>query len=76
MFNAEVRRLLAQVIISWQVLAVTVILIIYISLVNYVTRTHHRGLSGFSMPKVKKDKKAKKKEEPVASETDELELEE
>ena len=73
MFNAEVRGLLAEVISSWQVLAVTIAIIIYVSLVNYVTRVHHRRPMGFSMPKVKK---VKKQEVPVASETDELELEE
>jgi len=76
MFSEEVRGLLAQVITSWQVLAVTVVLIIYVFLVNYVARTHSRRR--FSMPKIKK-KKSSKTQVPApeaASEDDELGLEE
>ena len=59
MFNEEVRSLLAQVITSWQVLVVTVVLIIYVFLVNYVARTHHSGSRRISMPKIKKTKASK-----------------
>jgi hypothetical protein len=78
MFNSEVRKLLIQVISSWQVIAVTVVLVIYISIVNYAARTYNRNPrkprnSHISLiPKGKK----KKPEKPVHSETDELDLEE
>jgi len=55
MFSEEIKRLLAEVITSWQVLAVTVVIIIYIFLVNYVARTYYRPRR-FSMPKRKKRK--------------------
>ena len=42
MFNEELRNLLIQVLTSWQVLAVTVVLVLYIFLVNYVARIYHR----------------------------------
>ena len=78
MFSAEIRSLLAEVITSWQVLAVTGVLIIYIFLVNYVARIHQRPRH-FSMPGIKKSK-AKKAPVPSApepvSDDDELGLEE
>jgi uncharacterized membrane protein YqiK len=40
MFNDEVKKLLIQVVSSWQVIVVTVILVIYISIVNSVARTY------------------------------------
>jgi len=66
MFSQEVGKLLIQVIKSWEVLFVTVGLVLYIFIVNYVSRSHYR-------PKVAKVKKVKvKKAEPVieASEDD------
>ena len=42
MFNEEIKKLLFQVISSWQVLAVTVVLVLYVFLVNYVARIYHR----------------------------------
>jgi hypothetical protein len=42
MFSKEVLSLLIQVIKSWQVIAVTVAIILYISLVSYVARAYHR----------------------------------
>ena len=72
MFNEEVRRLLIKVISSWQVIAVTIALVVYFSLVNYVTRVHQRR------PRIlpKKKPKPSAPEEPATSETDELGLEE
>ena len=72
MFNAEVRRLLIEVISSWQVIAVTVVLIIYIALVRYVAKIYHRRIRRPSRTKVKPEKA----DIPVPSETDELSLEE
>ena len=42
MFNQEVRSLVFEVIRSWQVIAATVAIVIYIILVKYVARTHSR----------------------------------
>ena len=42
MFSEDFLELFLQVIKSWQVIAVTVTLVIYIFLVNYVARTHRR----------------------------------
>ena len=73
MFSEEVRKLLAEVLSSWQVLAVTVVLIIYIFLVNYVARLHHRRRRP-SMPIVKPE--ATEAAAPAGSDSDELGLEE
>lgn len=55
MFSDELRRLLFQVIGSWQVLAVTGVLVVYIFIVNNVARIYHRR----PPRKVKAPKKAK-----------------
>ena len=55
MFTDEIRKLLVEVITSWQVIAVTVILILYVFLINYVGRTHHRRYKHPRMPKMKHD---------------------
>ena len=78
MFSEEIKRLLVQVITSWQVLAVTVVIIIYIFLVNFVARTYHRPRR-LSMPRIKKRKtsEAPASSAPeAASDDDELGLEE
>jgi hypothetical protein len=59
MFSAEVRSMLAQVITSWQVIAVTVVFVIYVSLVKYVSRIHHRRSRDTFMPR------SRKKSEPA-----------
>jgi hypothetical protein len=43
MFTDELKNLLIQVITSWQVLAVTGVLVVYVFLVNYVARLYHRN---------------------------------
>ena len=53
MFGEEVKKLLLEVISSWQVLAVTGVLIIYASIVNYAARTHHRSRRSRKPPKIK-----------------------
>ena len=45
MFPKELMDLLFQVIKSWQVLAVTVVLVAYMFLVSYVARRYHRPRS-------------------------------
>jgi hypothetical protein len=57
MFSKEMLALLLQVISSWQVIAVTVVVLVYMSLVSYVARIHHRPHS-ISKNKPKKEKAA------------------
>ena len=42
MFQKEVLDLLFQVIQSWQVLVITIALVLYLCLVNFVARTYRR----------------------------------
>ncbi|MDR2922751.1 MAG: hypothetical protein LBU85_05355 [Treponema sp.] len=59
------KNLLFQVIKSWQVIAVSVALILYMSLVSYAARTHHKPAS-VSKTKPKKKEKNKAAEKPAA----------
>ena len=72
MFGREIRQLLIQVISSWQVLAVTIVLVIYISIVNYVARLQYRSSR---KPLLRKPRR-KKSEVTPSPESDELGLEE
>jgi hypothetical protein len=56
--SGELTSLLIQIITSWQVLAITGALIVYMYLVAYVARTYHRPRMA-SRLKPKKAKKAK-----------------
>jgi hypothetical protein len=56
MFSIDLKELLSQVITSWQVLAVTGAVVLYMCLVNYVARTYHRPRLSKSKPKRKKEK--------------------
>jgi len=60
MFSEELSNLLFQVIKSWQVIAVTIALILYMSLVSYAARAHHK-------PVFVSRTKPKKKEKPNAA---------
>jgi len=62
MFTKEVLDLLIQVIRSWQVLFITITLVLYMCLVNYVARTYHRPHTVSKS----KPKRVKRKEAPVA----------
>jgi len=77
MFSEEVRKMLVQVISSWQVLVVTVVLILYVFLINYVARIYHRpGRSGgLFLPRTKRESSSNAST-IVPSESDELGLEE
>jgi flagellar biosynthesis/type III secretory pathway M-ring protein FliF/YscJ len=55
MTSKEIMPLLLQVIKSWQVIAVTVAIVLYMFLVSYVARTYHRPRA------VSKNKPQKKK---------------
>ena len=79
MFNSEIRKLLLQVVSSWQVWAVTVVLVIYVFLINYVARLYRRRYRAPMIPKIKKVKPAKNQEnaeKAAASESDDMELDE
>jgi Na+-transporting methylmalonyl-CoA/oxaloacetate decarboxylase gamma subunit len=60
MISNELKNLLVQIITSWQVLGVTLVLIAYFSLVSYVARFRHtfKVAKAKSKPKPKKEKKA------------------
>jgi flagellar biosynthesis/type III secretory pathway M-ring protein FliF/YscJ len=80
MFSTELRRLLIQVISSWQVIAVTVIVVIYILIVNRVARLRSRSRPA-RQPSPKKTKSKASKPPPEAAleaspGSDELGLEE
>jgi len=76
MFSGEIFELLKQVITSWQVIAVTIVIILYLNIVFYAARNYHR-------PRVKREKVKKQKSEPApvmedteSDSNDELGLEE
>jgi hypothetical protein len=73
MFNSEVRSILAEVIGSWQVIAVTIVIVIFLILINNVTRFRMRRPSQPKVVKVKNEatKKASSKKE---EKTDDSEL--
>jgi hypothetical protein len=73
MDNDGIKDLIIQVISSWQVIVVTLIILIYISLVNYVTRTKRRKRNVVKN-KVKKAKPAAAPKDEA--DTSELGLEE
>ena len=61
-FSKEVLDLLKQVITSWQVIAVTVVLVLYFYIVFYAARSYRRPRA----KKVKIKKQKIKKGEPAA----------
>jgi len=64
MFSKELTELFIQVIESWQVIAVTIALVVYMYLVGYVARRYHRPHSvSKSKPRKVKPPPAPKKEE-------------
>jgi len=67
MFSKELTDLLFQVIKSWQVIAVSIAVILYISLVNYATRAHKKPAS---VSKIKPKKKEKEKPKADAKKPD------
>jgi hypothetical protein len=67
MISEELLTILRQVISSWEVLVVTVVLILYFFLVFYVARLYHRPRS-FTMLDRKKGKKRFIKKKKVKTE--------
>jgi len=77
--SKELVPLLIQVISSWQVILVTIAVILYFSLILFVARTSGRSRYATSLasrPKTKKRKKAAAATTPQESINDELGLEE
>ena len=62
MFSMSLKDLLPQVLTSWQVWAAIFALVIYMYLVGFVARTHHR-------PRPSKPKRKKKKEKDTGEPT-------
>jgi hypothetical protein len=77
MFSKEVFALLSEVISSWQVIAITVALVLYLNIVFYVARAYHRPRRKLSERiKFKRKSKPAAGEEAVTGSSDELGLEE
>ena len=76
------RDIILQVISSWQIWVVTIVLVIYISLVRYVARLNNSRYRSAPAPRAKKQKPdiigkpAPAEAEPGSPKTDELGLEE
>jgi hypothetical protein len=78
-FSKEIFGFLAKVITSWEVIAVTVILILYFTLVFYVARLYHYSPGPSFNSKSKRAKKAEgaaKADIPQGTEDDDLGIEE
>jgi len=78
MFSKEVMVYLGKLLSSWQVIAITLALLIYFKLVFYVAnarRTRSYDFSSTARVKQKKEKKVKEKSKD-SSDTDELGLSE
>jgi hypothetical protein len=72
MFSEELIELIKQVILSWQVIVITVVVILYGVLVSYVAKLRYRpkkAIAITSKPRAEKPKKSKK--EFAEAETDE-----
>ena len=77
MFKPEMLKLLAGVISSWQVIVVTIVLVLYLMLVFYAARLYHRPKAFSFASKTKKQKPAKTPETEINEEGgDDLGLEE
>ena len=78
MFTKELFSFLFKVITSWQIIVVTLVLIVYLNLVFYVARLYHPGRSDFSFESKPKKTKAPKAavEIPEGSDDEDLGLEE
>ncbi|MDR3138116.1 MAG: hypothetical protein LBT95_00420 [Treponema sp.] len=79
MFSGELKTLLLEVITSWQVIVVTVVLIFYFMLVNYVARLRRRSRPAsreFGLGGEKSPSKSKAPAEAEVAETDDLGIEE
>ncbi|MDR0312200.1 MAG: hypothetical protein LBI14_01235 [Treponema sp.] len=73
MFSEEIRSLLVKVISSWQVIVVTIAVVIYIFIVNKVSRYRSRARKP-SGPKTVKGKKETAPIAPANEQVDDSEL--
>lgn len=77
MFKPEILRLFVGVISSWQVIVVTIVLVLYLMLVFYAARLYRRPRAVSSAQKQKKQKPVKIPETEINEEGgDDLGLEE
>jgi len=70
MVSGDFFSLFLEVVKSWQVIVITIVLILFVFLINHVSRSYHRPKSiSKSKPKKVKTEKQKKtgKDEPAAS---------
>ena len=58
MFSSELRGLIFQVVTSWQVIAMTVVLVIFMYLVNYVSHATYQRPRRVSKSRPRKTKAA------------------
>jgi len=80
-FSKEFFELLTEILKSWQVIAITVVLVIYMYIVSYVARKHRRPIAIKKVKIAKKEKAAPAAAGPEETESsldsnDELGLEE
>jgi heme/copper-type cytochrome/quinol oxidase subunit 2 len=75
-FSEELSNLIIRVITSWQVIVVTVVLILYFMLVSYVSRLRHHSRPSAPGGPPKKAKNKGESPEAVVTEDDGLGLEE
>ncbi|MDR1901119.1 MAG: hypothetical protein LBQ88_02385 [Treponema sp.] len=57
MFSEQLTDIIFKVFTSWQVLVVSVVIVLYFLLVSYVGRTYHRQRIAPIIPKIKKGNK-------------------
>jgi hypothetical protein len=75
LFSKELTSLIVSVLSSWQVIVVTLGVVVYVALVSNVARLYHNARP--KPPRVRRPKKEKKEKEAVENaDTDELGLEE
>ena len=74
MFNAELRQMLAEVLTSWQVIAVTIFILIYITIVRRVANIYLIKKRPGAGRKIKV--KQEKADIPAPSDSDDLGIEE
>ena len=63
MFDSELRSLIFQVITSWQVIVVTIVILLYFALINFVIKSRRHRVP--SPPKAGKKAKEAVQEEQV-----------
>ncbi|GAB1484050.1 hypothetical protein MASR2M78_28670 [Treponema sp.] len=72
MFSKEVITLLKNVLLSWEVLLITIVLILYFYLIFYVARLHRKPPSLVFAKKTKKIKKAEPELAPEPEDDDDF----